>query len=104
CTSYSYKRRSIGCSDYKHRTLQALLSEVFLNKLPYLPAALADKGDNIDIRCSIPRHHAQKHALPDTAAGHYPDPLALSDSKYTVYGTDTKVKRRCYSPSVQWIN
>ena len=72
---------------------QALRTEVALDELVHLAAALADQGDDVHVGRRIAGHHAQQHALAHARSGEDPHPLPLAAGQQAVDGADAGGQR-----------
>ena len=67
-----------------HALGQALRTEVALDELVDLAAALADQGDDVHVGRRIAGHHAQQHALAHAGPGEDSHPLPLAAGQQAV--------------------
>ena len=68
------------------RAREALLAEVVLDELPHLAAALADEGDDVDVRVGVAGDHAHDRGLADARAREDADALAAPKGDEAVDG------------------
>ena len=97
-------RRLIRCRNHKDAPFQSLFPEIFLDKLPDLPASLAHKGDHIDIRFYIFCDHPKQRALSNAASGENPATLSFADRIQTVDRFHPEVQRIGDRRTIQWID
>ena len=70
----------IGRRRHHHRAREPGAPEDTLDELLDLASALADQSDHDHVGSGIARHHAEQHALADSAAGEQADALAAPDA------------------------
>ncbi|GAF26485.1 O-acetylhomoserine sulfhydrylase [Moorella thermoacetica Y72] len=85
-----HQGRLVGGGDYYDGAGQAFRSQVAFDKVPHLPAALADEGDDVDVSGAVAGDHPQEGALTNAAAGKDADPLAAAAGQEGVDGFDPR--------------
>jgi hypothetical protein len=70
-----------------------LRSQDALHEFLYFTASLPDQADNDYVCAGVARHHAQQHALTDTAAGEEAYTLAAAYGEQRVDRSDTHIER-----------
>ena len=78
------QRRLVARGHHHDALGQAGRSQVALDELVYLAAALADQGDDDHVGVGVAGHHAQQHALAHAGAGENAHPLPLAAGQQAV--------------------
>ena len=84
--------RRIGGRCHHHRACQAFRAENVFYELLDLASAFADQPHHDHVGTGITRHHAQQHALADTAAGKQAHALPSSNGKQGIDGTHAHIE------------
>jgi hypothetical protein len=89
----AHQGRLIGGRHHHDRAGQARITQIVLQKLLDLAAALADQPDHRDIGHDIARQHREQHRLADARAREDAHALAMAAGDEGVQRADTKVDR-----------
>src|SRR6185437_370753 len=76
CGAHSQQWGLVTGGNQHHGSFSALLSQTVLHKLADFPATLTDETHDSQIGGSVPCHHSDQCALPDTRAAEDADPLS----------------------------
>ena len=89
----AHERRLVGGGDDDDRAGESLRTEVVLEELPDLAAALADQGDDRDVGLAVAGDHRQQARLADAGAGEDAEALAAADGDERVEGAHAEGER-----------
>ena len=84
--------RLVGSGDNHHRTRQPRFSQVVLEELLDLAAALADQSDHVDIRLGKARQHGEQNRLANSGTGKDPNALAAAHREKGVERPDPEIQ------------
>ena len=101
--AHADERALVRGGHHQHAAGHALGAEVALHEFDHLPAALADQGDDVDVRLGVAGHHAQGGGFTHAGTGHDAHALALAQRQQGVDRADADIERLVDARAVQRV-
>lgn len=94
------ERGRVRRRDHDDRPCQTLGTQIVLQKLPDLPAPLANERQNHDVALAESRKCGQERGFPNPGSSKKPQALPLTAGREQIQSTDTKIHARSQSSTL----